>query len=241
MATVMEIRRPIIRKLVQMIKTDYHCHVLPAMDDGAEDIETSCRMLDMMSGQGIENIVLTPHFYPHREKSVQNFLERREKSFSEISDRNFHFRLGAEVAIERGICENPDIKELAIQGTSLILLELPFNNVGRWAVDEVHNITCETGLRPVLAHIHRYTKIFSRDDFNSIMNLNAVMQVNIELLHSFSGRLFLSKLIKSGAEIVFGSDSHNLTDRKPDYMPLKKYIKTDILTRSDSVLEKYSI
>lgn len=223
-----------------MIKTDYHCHVLPAFDDGAENTEISNQMLDKMQEQGIENIVLTSHFYPHREKSAADFLERREKAFSEISHRNFRFYLGAEIAVERGISELKDIEKLAVQGTKLILLELPFNNVGRWAIDEIHNIICDTGLKPVLAHIHRYTGIFSKNDFNDIINMNAVMQINTELLETFGGRRFLNKLIKNGNEIVFGSDSHNLSDRKPDYHLLKKHVKDDILKQSDDIIKKYA-
>lgn len=147
-----------------MIKTDYHCHVIPAFDDGAKNREMSEKMLDMMCEQGIENIVLTPHFYMHKEKSVNDFLKRRETAFADISDRNFNFYPGAEVALERGICELPDIEKLAIQGTDLILLELPFSNTGRWIHDEIHNLVCETGLTPIFAHIHRYTDVLSKDD-----------------------------------------------------------------------------
>ncbi|MCM1133416.1 MAG: capsular polysaccharide biosynthesis protein [Ruminococcus flavefaciens] len=224
--------------LKKMIKTDYHCHILPAMDDGAEDCETSGKMLDMMSRQGIENIVLTPHFYMHKEKSVDGFLQRREASFANIKDRKFSFYQGAEVAVERGLCELPGIEKLAVQGTDLILLELPFSNIGRWVNDEIHNIACETGLKPVLAHIHRYTDIFSKADLNRLIDSNVIMQVNTELLRTFGGRIFMNKLIKSGSEIVFGSDAHNLSDRKPDYTPLKK-LKDELLVQSDEILQQH--
>ncbi len=222
-----------------MIKTDYHCHIIPAFDDGAKNREMSEKMLDMMCEQGIENIVLTPHFYMHREKSVNDFLKRRETAFADISNRNFNFHLGAEIALERGICELSDIEKLAIKGTDLILLELPFSNTGRWIHDEIHNLVCETGLTPIFAHIHRYTNILSKDDMNTILSLNAVMQVNAELLKTFGGRIFMNKLIKNCSEIVFGSDAHNLSDRKPDYTPLKKHIKKDLLIKSDNILQKH--
>lgn len=224
-----------------MIRTDYHCHVLPAFDDGAENCETSAKMLDMMCGQGIKNIVLTPHFYRHKENSVNDFLKRRETAFDNIPERNCNFYLGAEVALERGICELPDVEKLAVQGTDLILLELPFSNAGRWVFDEIHNLVCDTGLKPILAHIHRYKDIFSKGDFNELLNLDAVMQVNIELLKTFGGRRFMKKLIKNECEIVFGSDAHNLNSRKPDYSPLKKYIEEDVLINSDSILKEHII
>lgn len=223
-----------------MIKTDYHCHVLPAFDDGAKNSEISGKMLDMMCGQGIENIVLTPHFYMHREKSVSDYLKRRETAFGNIPERNCNFYLGAEVALERGISELPDVEKLAFHGTDLILLELPFNNAGRWVFDEIHNLVCDTGLKPILAHIHRYTGIFSKDDFNSLLNLDTIMQVNVELLKTFGGRHFMKRLIKNECEIIFGSDAHNLDSRKPDYTPLKKHIKEDLMIKSDNILQQHT-
>lgn len=56
--------------------TDYHCHILPKMDDGSESVEMSIKMLEMMKLQGVDRIIATPHFYAHRERSVERFLER---------------------------------------------------------------------------------------------------------------------------------------------------------------------
>ena len=36
--------------------TDWHSHVLPAMDDGAKTVEDSLAMLSMLSAQGIERV-----------------------------------------------------------------------------------------------------------------------------------------------------------------------------------------
>ena len=42
--------------------TDYHCHILPKMDDGSESVEMSIKMLEMMKLQGVDRIIATPHF-----------------------------------------------------------------------------------------------------------------------------------------------------------------------------------
>ena len=46
--------------------TDLHTHILPGMDDGARDVETSLELLRMEREQGVDRVVFTPHFY--REK-----------------------------------------------------------------------------------------------------------------------------------------------------------------------------
>ena len=47
--------------------TDLHTHILPGMDDGAKTVEDSLAMLRMEYDQGVDTVVLTPHFYRDRE------------------------------------------------------------------------------------------------------------------------------------------------------------------------------
>jgi protein subunit release factor B len=53
--------------------TDLHTHILPGMDDGSPDVETSIAMLRMEAEQGVHTVVLTPHFYRDRERP-EHFL-----------------------------------------------------------------------------------------------------------------------------------------------------------------------
>lgn len=216
--------------------TDYHCHVLPGIDDGAETTEISEEMLDLMKMQGVGRVILTPHFYPHREQSVEDFLRRRANAFAKISHRTeFEFHLGAEIAIERGISEISGIEQLAVGGTNLMLLELPFSGYGRWVLDEIHNLKC-AGFVPVLAHVHRYIGGYSKLQLDEILNTDAIFQVNTGVFASFRERRFVKKLIRSNARVVFGSDAHDLADRKPDFEVLKRKVKAKIIEASDAVI-----
>ena len=40
---------------------DLHCHILPGVDDGAENIEASIAMAEQAVSQGITHILCTPH------------------------------------------------------------------------------------------------------------------------------------------------------------------------------------
>lgn len=216
--------------------TDYHCHVLPGIDDGAETTEISEEMLDLMKMQGVGRVILTPHFYPHREQSVEDFLRRRANAFAKISHRTeFEFHLGAEIAIERGISEISGIEQLAAGGTNLMLLELPFSGYGRWVLDEIHNLKC-AGFVPVLAHVHRYIGGYSKLQLDEILNTDAIFQVNTEVFASFRERRCVKKLIRSNARVVFGSDAHDMADRKPDFEVLKRKVKAKIIEASDAVI-----
>ena len=41
---------------------DFHSHVLPKLDDGSRSVEESIAMLQLSRAQGVEEIILTPHF-----------------------------------------------------------------------------------------------------------------------------------------------------------------------------------
>lgn len=109
--------------------TDYHSHILPNIDDGSDSIKTSLKMIKMMKQQGIGIIVATPHFYMHREASLDSYLVKRQNAYEKLmaSDpavKDIH--IGAEVAIEKGISVLGELEKLCISGTRLILLEPPF-------------------------------------------------------------------------------------------------------------------
>ena len=57
---------------------DFHCHILPEMDDGSKDAGMSLAMLDMEREQGVTEVVFTPHFYA-QEDSVVHFLRKENR------------------------------------------------------------------------------------------------------------------------------------------------------------------
>ena len=63
---------------------DFHTHILPGMDDGSRDVHESLQVLTLEDEQGVQEILLTPHFYAHIDK-VSSFLERREHSFRKLT------------------------------------------------------------------------------------------------------------------------------------------------------------
>lgn len=221
---------------------EYHCHILPGIDDGAKDAETSLAMTEMMKEQGIERIAATPHFYAHREKSVADFMKKRQAAFDIIRDKAAvsDIRLGAEVAIEHGISELPDIEKLAIEGTRMILLELPYRAYAKWMSEEIYNIGAEYKLKVILAHVHRYLEYYSKAELEEILSSNSVMQINNEAFSGWKEKRLAKKVIASGKEFVFGSDAHNLGERRPNWDMLKKKVKSEDIALSDGVFEKYT-
>ena len=59
---------------------DIHCHILPGVDDGANDLEETMEMLEMACSSGISSIIATPH-YKNRTKEE---TEELKKVFQEV-------------------------------------------------------------------------------------------------------------------------------------------------------------
>ncbi len=224
--------------------TDHHSHILPGIDDGSKNVKMSLEMIRTLKEQGVERIVATPHFYAHKEDGIDAYLQKRQNAFDALMQQNpavSNIILGAEVAIERGISELDGIQKLAFQGTDYILLEFPYTSFANWMIEEIENITYNFKLTPIIAHLHRYTDDYSKEQMQSVLALNALIQFNNEVFETWSGKRFLKSVISSGHEILFGSDTHNMKSRKPNFDLLLKKAKPEWIERSNSVLDKPNV
>ena len=220
--------------------TEHHCHILPQIDDGSNSVEMSLEMIKMMRSQGVERIIATPHFYAHRERNdIKTYLAKRQTAYDKIvqaDNSNSDIMLGAEVAIEHGLHSVPDIDKLRIADTNYILLELPYAGFQHWYLDEITDIAYEYKLTPVIAHIHRYLDYYSKAEYEEVLKLDAIFQINNEAFGNFKERRFVKNLIKEGYPYLFGSDAHNLTDRKPNWDLLQKKVKTNVIDGAEVIL-----
>ena len=138
---------------------DFHSHILPLVDDGSRSVNESCELLKLLARQGIEKVVATPHFYAERE-SVDEFLLRRKASFealsAEMSEGMPEVLLGAEVRYYQGISNLKGLRDLRIDGSDLLLLEMPNCRWTEYIIKELAQINNIGSITIVLAHIERY-------------------------------------------------------------------------------------
>ena len=55
---------------------DFHNHVIPQIDDGAKDLETSLNMLNHAAEQGITDVVNTVH-YQHQKCLIKRLILKK--------------------------------------------------------------------------------------------------------------------------------------------------------------------
>lgn len=205
---------------------DLHTHILPGMDDGAADTETSLSMLRRQGEQGVTVNVLTSHFYRTRERP-ESFLRRREEAFSSLREsisslpeeersRLPRLLLGAEVAWAPNMNQWEELPRLCISGTSNLLLELPFTPWNSQVIYQLYDMPGRTGILPVLAHIERYFSCQRRELLDEVLSLGLPVQVGTDSLMHPLRRGRVLRLLRDGRATLVASDTHNLTSRPPN-------------------------
>ena len=215
---------------------DFHCHVLPQIDDGAQSAEESVEMLLSLKNQGITTVVATPHY--KGQCSVEEFLKRRQESYEILCRYALsvgadlpEILLGAEVALETYTTLESSISKLCIEGTKTLLIEMPFSFWNVYMFEALHNIADNYGLQLLIAHVDRYYSLFGNKKQNqqilSFSDEGYVVQINTPSLAYRSGRKLLKKLVSNNAKIVFGSDCHNMVSRKPAFDKYADVVKAN--------------
>lgn len=201
---------------------DFHTHILPEMDDGAKSVGESLEMLKAAHLSGAQTVLLTPHFLTR--EPVPDFCARRNSKYAllkkamEEDGGTFPTLLcGAEVPLYGGLSENNDLEKLCIEGTDLLLLELPFPAWNKWHIQEVYNIIAKQDVTPVMAHIERYlNKPKEIEKLDQFISVGAKFQMNAPSFLTFSGKRIIKALAREGLICAIGSDCHNLTSRPAD-------------------------
>lgn len=199
---------------------DFHTHVLPKMDDGARSPEMGAAMLQELGRQGVKTVFATSHYTPHRE-SPASFVARRDRAAELLRTAVFPgsppVRLGAEIYLERELPEQ-GLEMLCLEGTGLILLEMPRQPYKPWMLEKIQNIAYAMQVTPVIAHVDRYLSWYSREDYAQLFSFSdCLLQINMEALTDRAARKFVLRLAKEGYALLPGSDTHNMETRRPNF------------------------
>lgn len=197
---------------------DIHTHILPRMDDGSKSIRQSMEMLGREARQGIDRLVLTPHFYAQRE-APETFLKRRAQSVRMLekaaADKELPRRyVGAEVAFFNGMSRTEQIDQFCIGDTRAMLVEMPF---GRWnenILEELEYLNHCRGIRPIVAHVERYMQYQPMGTIRRLNEAGVWIQCNAMFFLRWQSSWMALKMLKERHIHFIGSDCHD-TERRP--------------------------
>ncbi len=201
---------------------DIHNHLLPGLDDGSPNLETSLAMARMAVADGITHIVCTPHAnhrYPYDPFRVEDLISnlRGRLAAAEIPltlVRGADFHLTYE-NIQEALA---DPARFSIAGRGYLMTELP--DYGSFSsFDETYYELRLAGMTPVLTHPERNPTLQeSRVKLYDWLHLGVLVQVTANSILGDMGkkaqRMALDLLEKKQVHFV-ATDAHNTTSRPP--------------------------
>ena len=205
---------------------DFHCHILPGLDDGAQNLEESLALARQCVAAGVTAVVGTPH---GQGRIFDTLLPRREEAFKTLADALKQERLPLQLypgmeyfadghSIDMAIA-HPEIL-CGVPGTPNrpLLLEISIDMDLQFVADLLFMAQIK-GVPLVLAHPERYKSF--RKSFQllcDLMDKGLVLQFNSEDFHKgFFSRaipnLMLALIDHDPTRVVLGSDAHHASRR----------------------------
>lgn len=186
---------------------DFHSHILPGVDHGSKSLEVSLAQLELASKYSVKKIIATSHFYPHKH-TVESFLNVRSKAFSELQKNVLphhpEIRLAAEVLMCEGIERLEGLRQLCLEGTDFLFLEIPYNDFSSSLVDSVRLIHKNGIAKVILVHPERYSSEIIED----FLRVGVKLQINADAFNRFFIPGCIKSWLKREKVVAIGSDIH---------------------------------
>jgi protein-tyrosine phosphatase len=197
---------------------DLHCHILPALDDGAVDLEDSVAMARQAEADGIEVVCATPHIRSDHDVQVDELESRIEAVNVELERQRVSVSIapGGEVADE-ALHEVADEK---LRGVSLgrtgvwLLVEPRPGPITGDLIDTVDRLA-DRSFRCVIAHPERHAGADFRERLEALVERGALIQVTAALIANGPASPILIELAGHGLVHLLGSDSHSARAGRP--------------------------
>ena len=190
--------------------TDCHSHILPGVDDGVADMETSLKILAAYEKLQIREVWCTPHVM----EDVPNKTEDLKVRFAELKaayQGPVRLNLAAEYMMDGLFLDRLEQDDLLTHGHegNALLVETSYYTPPM----DLHGIL-ETvkgkGYYPILAHPERYLYM-KMSDYEPLKKMGVRFQLNLASLAGAYGKDALKKaqkLLKDEAYNFIGSDIH---------------------------------
>ena len=211
---------------------DLHSHILPGIDDGAKDFDTSMQMLRIAAADGITQIILTPHNKPAGHNAGFSRLGALMAELEErMEDEGIAIELhrGNELYYRSGLAEEiMEGKALTMADSDYVLAEFGPMDDFDYIRNGIYSLMAG-GYSPILAHVERYSKINGRADrVENLIEMGCCIQVNAGSVMGVFGlgtKHFTRKLLKEGMVHFVATDAHDTGKRGPHIRECASYIE----------------
>lgn len=196
--------------------TDWHCHLLPGVDDGIKSIKKSLTAIQTYMRLGVKKVWLTPHVMedcPNHPNDLQEVFATLKAAIADrLPDCKIEFQLASEHMLDSLFNKRIVTKEVLpiASDHSLLLVETsyyspPFSFEGK--LDDVR----KAGFFPLLAHPERY-RYMDKKDYKQLMDSDIRLQLDLYSLLGLYDPTTKEKaewLLEQGAYSFVGTDTHS--------------------------------
>lgn len=202
---------------------DMHSHILPGIDDGAQNVEESVELLNALKKEGINNVCLTPHFYTHH-LSAEDFLKSRDEAYEKLKPHipeDMRVVVGAEVYITKFLFNGDDFSGVRFGNSRYIMTEHSYAaRFSEHTMGYFQRLIEEFNMIPILPHFERYTTLMEKPAIlRELKDMGVIIQTNAlsyTKKNSFFAKQKRMKFIKEGLVDILGTDVHSMTRNSPD-------------------------
>jgi protein-tyrosine phosphatase len=199
---------------------DIHCHILPGIDDGAQNLTESLEMAKVAVSEGIKTIIATPHHKNNRYENPKDSIMKRVIELNEaleIEDIPLNILPGQEVRIYGEIVEDLGLGEiLTMSESQYLFIELPTGHVPRYTETLLYDLQLK-GITPIIVHPERNRELIERPDLlYNFVNKGTLTQITASSLCGYFGKnikKFTFQLIEANLAHFVASDAHNTHNR----------------------------
>ena len=200
------------------IGTDIHSHLIPSIDDGCNNLESSLICIEHLKGMGFNKIVTTPHImasvYPNTPVIINEGLKLLATA---LKERNIQVEIeaAAEYKVDELFTEYLATDNLLTFGDNYVLIELSFV-APPINLEEVIFTMITKGYKPILAHPERYRYWNDKlHKFEYLKTLGCLFQLNLMSLvgqYGLAAKIVAHKLLSNNLIDFLGTDLHRFED-----------------------------
>ncbi|NOY54107.1 MAG: hypothetical protein GXP58_10905 [Deltaproteobacteria bacterium] len=208
---------------------DIHCHILPGLDDGADNPEETIQMCRLALAEGVTAIFATPHLFQEMFSTDRELiLSVFERTRNLLEEEGIPLKLypGSDLHLV------PDLPERFAQGKGVtlnhgkyFLLELP----SRVLPKNLHGLVFDlisNGYLPIITHPERNLPILRNPSILlELLSAGALCQITAMSVTGEFGKeseWFSRALIEAGGVHFIASDAHSTGWRNPSLLPALK-------------------
>lgn len=213
--------------------TDFHSHLIPGIDDGAQSMDDALEMIRQFDNLGFKKLITTPHiqdvFYKNTPDIILSGLEKVKNAINKAGI-TIKIEAAAEYLLDDGFDDKMKKGQLLTFGKKHILVELSYYNPHPNFLSFIFNLQIE-GYQVIMAHPERYSYWFNDfKKFEDLKNRSVLFQLNTVSLSGHYGKdvkKIAEKMIEKDMFDYVGSDMHN-----------QHYMDSFIKARSEKAMKK---